>query len=152
MTETKKETKSKGGRPSDYTQEIATELCSRIARGKSLRTVCKADDMPSVQTVYTWMNRHEEFLEQYARAKDDSADADADKLDEIAEKVLIGGYDPQAARVAADIIKWSASKKKPKRYGNNIGLDVKGDAFGIEKLAALEEFLKENGINARDIK
>ena len=142
----------KRGRPTDYDIEVATKLCSRVSMGKSLRTVCKSDDMPCIATVYNWFNKHEEFLEQYMRAKDESADADADRLDEIAEKVLNGECDYQAARVAADIIKWSASKKKPKRYGNNIGLDVKGDVFGIDKLAGLEEFLKENGINIKDIK
>jgi DNA-binding ferritin-like protein len=68
------------------------------------------------------MQKDEEFRKQYTRAKEESGDADQDKLDEIAERVLDGSLDPQAARVAADIIKWSASKKKPKKYGDRIAL------------------------------
>lgn len=70
------------------------------------------------------MQKDEEFRNHYTRAKEESGDADQDKLDEIAEKVLTGEIDPQAARVAADIIKWSASKKKPKKYGDRIQQDV----------------------------
>lgn len=106
------------GRPTDYTEDLTSLLCSRIATGMSLRKVCKADDMPSIGTVYTWFPKYPEFIEQYARAKEESADADADKLDEIAEGVLNGDYEPANARVAADIIKWSAGKKRPKKYGD----------------------------------
>ena len=47
-----------------------------------------------------------------------------DKLDEIAEKVLTGEIGCNEARVAADIIKWSASKKKPKKYGDKQQIDM----------------------------
>lgn len=106
------------GRPTNYTEDLTSLLCSRIATGMSLRKVCKAKDMPSIGTVYTWFPKYPEFIEQYARAKEESADADADRLDEIAEGVLAGDYEPANARVAADIIKWSAGKKRPKKYGD----------------------------------
>ena len=106
------------GRPSEYTEEIVDILCSRIATGESLRKVCKSDDMPDISTIYNWFPKYPYLLEQYALAKEDSADADADKLDQIAEGVLVGEYDPASARVAADIIKWSAGKKRPKKYGD----------------------------------
>ncbi len=112
-----------GGRPSKYTQELADEFCSRIGEGNSMRKVCLADDMPEGRTVWRWLRTKEKFSQQYARAKEESGDADQDKLDEIAEKVLQGEIEPQAARVAADIIKWSASKKKPKKYGDKIQQD-----------------------------
>ena len=117
------------GRPEVYTRELATELCSRVAKGNSLRKVCEMGDMPGISTVYRWFDNHDGFREQYAYAKEDSADSDHDRLDEIAEKVLDGECEPQAARVAADIIKWSAGKKKPKKYGDtkNINLNTKKD-------------------------
>jgi hypothetical protein len=34
------------GRPSDYNQETADRICSQLAEGKSMRTVCLAEDMP----------------------------------------------------------------------------------------------------------
>lgn len=109
-----------GGRPTNYNKEITAELCSRIAVGNSLRSVCKADDMPAIATVYKWFMAHPEFVEHYARAKQDSGDSDADKIEEIAEKVLEGDYDPHQGKVAIDAFKWTASKKIPKKYGDRI--------------------------------
>src|SRR5687767_2135834 len=73
------------GRPSDYTVEIADEICSQLAEGKSLRTICKAESMPCVTTVFSWMRKHPEFLKQYARAKEESADYLAEETLEIAD-------------------------------------------------------------------
>lgn len=108
------------GRPLEYTKAVADKLCGQIVLGNSLRKVCEGEDMPCPATVYNWFSKYPEFLKQYERAKDDSAHSDADKLDNIAEKVLTGEYEPQAAKVAADIIKWSASRKKPKKYGDRV--------------------------------
>lgn len=112
-----------GGRPTDYTDDIAQEILALISEGYSLRKACLHVGKP-LKTVWAWMQKDEEFRNHYTRAKEESGDADQDKLDEIAEKVLTGEIDPQAARVAADIIKWSASKKKPKKYGDRIQQDV----------------------------
>ena len=114
------------GRPSSYTEEIANAFCSELALGNSLRSVCARDDMPSHQTIYTWFTKHPEFLEQYARAKVDSGDADADKIEEIAEKTLRGEVEPAAARVAIDAYKWTAGKKRPKKYGEKIQTEHSG--------------------------
>jgi hypothetical protein len=115
------------GRPTKYTEEIAHKICSLIGMGKSLNSICGSDDdekneFPHRATVYRWFSEHKSFCDNYARAKGDSADADADKLDSIAEDVLRGRVDPAAARVAADIIKWAAGKKRPKKYGDKIAI------------------------------
>lgn len=108
------------GRPSTYSTELANELCSRIGQGNSLRKVCESDDMPSTATHYYWMQNHPEYSLQYARAKADSADSDADRIEEIAEKVLAGEYEANAARVAIDALKWATSKKRPKKYSDRV--------------------------------
>lgn len=113
-----KQPKNQGGRPTDYTEELAAEFCSRIAIGRSLRSVVKDQDMPSHSSIYRWFASHPSFCEQYARAKEDSADSRADQVEEIADKVLDGEYDPQAARVAIDAFKWTSGKHKPKKYGD----------------------------------
>lgn len=128
---------AKRGRPTNYTKELAAELCSQISTGMSLRKVCKKQIMPATATVYIWFSKHPEFVEQYARAKEDSADADQDRLDEIAEGTLTGRYEPKAARVAADIIKWSASKKKPRKYGDRTTHNHEG-SIGITDLTEEE--------------
>lgn len=112
------------GRPTDYTEELAALFCSELALGNSLRSVCAREDMPSHQTIYNWFTQHPEFLEQYARAKKESADSDADKIEHIAEMVLAGEVEPNAGRVAIDAYKWTSSRKEPKKYGDRITQDV----------------------------
>lgn len=108
------------GRPTEYTEDLASKFASEIALGNSLRSVVSRDDMPSHQTIYNWLAKYPSFVEQYTRAKTDSGDSDADRIEEIAEKVLTGEYDPASARVAMDAYKWTAGKKRPKKYGDKI--------------------------------
>lgn len=109
-----------GGRPTKYTRKLADKICTEVALGNSLRKTCEARDVPTIKTIYNWFSKHEEFLQQYTRAKRESGDSDADKIEEIAEKVLSGEYEPAAARVAIDAFKWTASKKIPKKYSDKM--------------------------------
>ena len=121
----------KQGRSTSYTENIGLKICSLIGMGKSLNSICGVDDdetneFPHRATVYRWFTKHKEFCNNYARAKDDSADADADKVAAICEDVLIGTVEPQAARVAIDALKWMAGKKRPRKYGDRIHTEHSG--------------------------
>lgn len=135
------------GRPSEYTQEIATRICAELAQGKSLRTVCRADDMPCVATVFNWIHAYPAFLEQYTRAKEESADALSDEMLEIADDgtndwmerlgeedkpvgYVINGEHVQRSRLRIETRKWLASKLKPKRYGDKVDLAHTGGDGG----------------------
>lgn len=113
-------------RPTDYTEELATKICAELAEGKSLRTVLKEDDMPAMSTIFRWLADDDKtsFREQYARAKEEAADALADDIQDISDKVLEKVYDPASARVAMDGKKWIAAKLKPKRYGDKLDVDA----------------------------
>lgn len=132
------------GRPSDYTQEIADKICAQLATGDSLRTVCKADEMPSVVTVFSWFRKYPEFLNQYARAKEESADALSDEILDIADdgsndwmEVHKGGYTAtlvdqeavQRSKLRVETRKWIASKLKPKKYGDKVDVTSAGEAI-----------------------
>lgn len=121
---------NKGGRPSEYTQDIADRICNELSEGNSLRTVCKADDMPSATTVFNWMRTQEGFLEQYTRAKQESADAMAEDVLSISDEVYEDKYAVAKARLQVETRKWLMAKMKPKKYGDK--LDVTSDG---EKLA-----------------
>lgn len=119
------------GRPSDYTEEIGHKICSLIGMGKSLNSICGKDEdekneFPCRATVYAWFTKEKEFLDNYTRAKDDSADADGDKIASIVEDVLSSDVDPAAARVAIDALKWMAGKKRPKKYGDKMQTEHSG--------------------------
>jgi hypothetical protein len=106
-------------------EQVATakeRVCKEIADGKSLRAICAADDMPSVETVRVWLIDDGEFSVQYARAREEQADYYADEIIDIAD----AAKDANLARLQIDARKWKASKLQPKKYGDKIDLNHSG--------------------------
>ena len=104
------------GRPSEFSQEIVDAICERLSEGESLRSICRADDMPSKATVFRWLSSRPEFSDQYARARETQADVIADEILSISDEEP----DPQKARVRIDARKWLAGKMRPKVYGDKV--------------------------------
>lgn len=104
------------GRPSDYTDAIADEICDAIADGASLRAICEADDMPNRKTVLRWLERYTDFAAKYARAREAQADVMDDRILQTADTCT--PENAAAARVKIDAFKWRAEKLKPKVYGS----------------------------------
>lgn len=133
------------GAPSDYTAELATTICQRIADGESLRSICADDDMPARSAVFDWLGKHPDFADQYARAREMSAEADADDVAHYARKAADGDIEPAAARAAIDGLKWSAGKRQPKKYGDAMQMKVSGavGTFDPSKMSdkELERFI-----------
>jgi hypothetical protein len=63
----------------------AKAICSRIAEGESLRTICKDSKMPSRATVFQWLTDNEDFQRAMSFARDIQADTLADEILEIAD-------------------------------------------------------------------
>jgi hypothetical protein len=139
------------GRPSDYTPELADAICARLADGESLRTVCLTEGMPDKSTVFRWLRTHESFRDQYARAKEESADALTDEMLDIADDgtndwMEVHGKEGEAigwkengeaisrSRLRVDTRKWIASKLKPKKYGDKIENHHSGGVEVIKRL------------------
>lgn len=111
---------------SKYNKAVADEICRRISCGESLAQICRDDHMPKQWAVFEWLKQEPGFAENYARAREASADADADAISDIAARTLSGEFDPNAARVAIDALKWTAGRRQPKKYGAK--LELAGDA------------------------
>ena len=64
-------------RPSKYSDQIAVEICQRIAEGECLPAVCRDPKMPSKRAVMTWLTlpEHQTFRTIYAAAREMQADA-----------------------------------------------------------------------------
>jgi len=114
------------GRPTKFSPELAASICEMLSEGMSLRTVCKHEGMPAMSQIFNWLNLYPSFQEQYTRAKEEAADALSEDIQAIADGTLKGTYDPMAARVAIDAYKWTASKLKPKKYGDKVDLTTNG--------------------------
>ncbi len=129
------------GRPSKYTPELASEICARMASGRSLRDVCRDEDMPDISTVIRWLADDEkaEFRAQYARAREAMADVMAEEVLEISDDgsndwmlrfdddgnstYVLNGEHVQRSRLRVDARKWLLSKVSPRKYGEKIGVE-----------------------------
>ena len=47
-----------------FTQEFANEFTERVASGRTIEEICKADDMPAVPTVSKWLKNKPDFHRQ----------------------------------------------------------------------------------------
>lgn len=121
-------------------QEAKELIIERLSYGESLKSILKKHTtLPSRPIVYQWLNEEhkdydKEFLNNYIQAREDSADLDAENIEEIAHKTLKGVYEPPAARVAIDAFKWTAGRKKPKKYGDRIDITSKGGKIGMTEI------------------
>jgi len=97
--------------------------CQEIASGKSLREVGRIVDT-SPANICRIAAIDPVFAEQYSRAMEIRADWHADRIEELATMVEDGSLAPDRARVAIDARKWTASKLRPKRYGDKLQVDA----------------------------
>ena len=110
------------GRPSMFSQRLADRLCRLLANGYSLKSICRRNCFPSHETVRRWLRDKSEFRAQYARAREDQADALAEEIIDIADAAA----DPQLGRLRVDARKWVAAKLKPKVYGDKVAQEHSG--------------------------
>lgn len=115
------------GRPTDYTDEIAAEICERLSTEEGgLFEVCKADDMPSRSTVYLWLSKHQAFSDMYARAREDLGTYVAHR----GVKEATNAEDAQLGRLQFDARKWLASKLAAKQFGDKVTQELTGPNGG----------------------
>jgi hypothetical protein len=93
--------------------------------------------MPSIASIFNWFRSQPGFLEQYEKAKQESTDAMAEDILDIADdgtndymenedgKTQYNGDSVQRARLRVDTRKWLMAKMKPKKYGEK--LELSGD-------------------------
>lgn len=123
-----------------FSQELADTVCARIAEGRSLRSVCSDEGMPTLPTFLRWVNERPALAEQYAHARANGLDALAEETLQIADdgsndwmerhaKDSVGyelnGEHVQRSKLRVDTRKWLLSKLAPKKYGDK--LELAGD-------------------------
>ena len=114
-----------------------------------MRSISNGDDMPSRETMFRWIRENEEFRDQYARAKEESADALVEDILDIADDATndymesldkegeapmswkLNGEHIQRSKLRVDTRKWAASKLKPKKYGDKIDVHNTGQVYVI---------------------
>jgi hypothetical protein len=133
------------GRPTDFSQDLADQLCERLADGESLRSICEEDAMPNKATVFRWLAKFPDFSDQYARARETQADSLFDEILSIAddgrndwmkrnhgddERWVENGEALRRSQLRVDARKWMAGKLRPKKYGEKITQEHTGEDGG----------------------
>lgn len=141
-------------RPVEYTEDIAEEVCWRLAHGESLVSICRDDHLPHCATIYRWLARFPLFCEMYARAREDQADTNADEILQIADEMPPEFTDDkgrtyldqtfiQWQKNRIDARKWTAAKLKPRKYGDRMAVEgVEGGAAIKTEDAGANKFLE----------
>ena len=86
------------GRPSQYTEDLAQEICDRIAGGETLIAICSEPGMPKEVTVRGWDFDDRKgrptpahgFAAMYARALEMRVEHELDRLRILAETPVLG--------------------------------------------------------------
>lgn len=110
-------------RAAHYTARVANDICTQIALGKTLKEALEIVGWlaPTINTVWRWLDEHQDFREKYERARQLQADVHADEMLEMASKVLTDGGQgttPARYKVAADILRWQAEIRNREKYGS----------------------------------
>lgn len=121
------------GRPTKHSVELASQICALLAEGKSLREICRDENMPAESTVRLWVvDDRDGFSAQYARAREAQADYWAEQIVEIADDGTNDTYTDKdgnertdqeviaRSRLRVDTRKWLMARMAPKRYGDKI--------------------------------
>ncbi len=109
------------GRPSKFSQELADEICNRLAHGETLRSIiASSPHLPERRTIYAWLDAQQDFQLQYKKARAEQADYYA----ELIVDESFSSHDAGIGRLRVDALKWAASKMAPKKYGDKIEIDT----------------------------
>lgn len=97
------------------------DVMDRIAQGDSATAIAKSYGK-TVASLCLWLDSDDSVSKAYARAKEFRAHVLVGEIGDVARDVLKGKTEPNAARVAIDAMKWTASKLLPKQYGDKLEL------------------------------
>ena len=115
---------------------LIVEFLYRIAKGRSVASVCSDDDMPHRATIYEWLAQNRDFSDRYARASEQRADQYFDEMLDIADNAL--PEEVQKAKLQIDTRKWVLARMNPIKYGDRTDKDTNTKVIDL-----MSDFMKE---------
>ncbi|MEY9465817.1 hypothetical protein ABH973_006230 [Bradyrhizobium ottawaense] len=137
----------------EFTEEIFTDICERMANGEGLRKICGDRDMPSRSTFLRWVENDTGRQAKYQKAREAL-------MDWYSEEILAIAWDDSKdtikregkadlcnhewiarSRLKVDTLKFLMAKLHPKRYGDKLPEAVEDRNIKIswQHEAALDE-------------
>lgn len=120
--------------------KACAEVIARVGNGMSLSKACVGDDwLPPRKTFEGWCDADALLAAEYARAREDRADAIFEACIEIADRqgsdvITVNGVDTIDHNVIArnklmiDTRRWMLGKMQPKKYGEKLELSGNADS------------------------
>jgi len=110
----------KMGRPPEYNEELAEEICERLSIGQTLSSICNLEGMPNYSTVWRWESSNENFRNKSAHARKIGTHALADDCIRIADDPML---DAAEKRVRIDTRLRLLGKWNARQYGDKIEIE-----------------------------
>ena len=115
------------GRPSEFDQEIASDICERIADGERLRPICASADTLFDEMLDIADDARNDWMER--NGKDDAGwEANGEHI--------------QRSKLRLEARKWMAGKLRPKKYGDKITQEHTGADGGPVMIQRIERVIK----------
>lgn len=147
-------------RPTLCTKKITDEICTRIADGESLRSICNDKHLPEKSSVLLWVvtgrlieGTESKFSDQYHASREAAGYSHADEALALRHELREGSLDPQTAKVILDALKWGAERMAPKSHSARQEIDHRSSDGSMtpsqltdEQIdTRLQELLSKNG-------
>jgi len=71
-----------------YNEQLAEEICTRMALGETLTTILAGEGMPSDRTVLLWRRTHPDFDVAYIKAREDQMHAWGDQIVGLMDRAI----------------------------------------------------------------
>jgi hypothetical protein len=107
------------------TPDFWEQLWEHLAEGNTLRSFTGDGSTVTYGQLLKRIQSDPEMNERYETVRNARALANAERIEQLAEKVELEQIDPNAAKVSIGARQWLAERMDPKRWGNKIQQDVK---------------------------
>jgi hypothetical protein len=107
------------------TPDFWEQLWEHLAEGNTLRSFVGDGSTVTYGQLLKRIQSDPEMNERYETVRNARALANAERIEQLAEKVELEQIDPNAAKVSIGARQWLAERMDPKRWGNKIQQDVK---------------------------
>ena len=98
------------------TTSLSNNICQKLMEGKPLTQICQEKDLPSLTTIYKWINSNPSFAKQITNARRVGTQFYLDKM--IEELETMSAKDVGIVREKLHHYRWLASKLLPSLYGD----------------------------------
>ena len=98
------------------TTSLSNNICQNLMEGKPLTQICQQKDLPSLTTIYKWINSNPSFAKQITQARKVGCQTYLDKM--ITELETASHKDVPILREKLHHYRWLASKLLPNLYGD----------------------------------